>query len=82
MNAKELAILIELRDVAEGLTTPEMQLWLSVNSQSTMPISRLELSTLLAEMEGRRQVASVITDDGTKWAITSNGRARLKEAGL
>lgn len=73
-----LALLQALADVGDYLL-PEKTLFADVNIRVAKPITHTDFRALLAECEEKRRIISVPGEDGVKWKITDNGRARLRE---
>lgn len=73
-----IALLQALADVGQYLL-PERTLFADVNNRCATPVTHTQFRQMLAEEEGKRRVVSVQGEDGLKWKITDNGRARLME---
>ena len=74
----KIALLQALADVGEYLQ-PERTLFAEVNIRCAGPVTHTEFRQMLSEAEQKRRIVSVQGEDGLKWKITDNGRARLAE---
>lgn len=74
----QIALLQSLADVGEYLI-PEKTLFADVNIRCAMPVTHTEFRQMLSDAEQKRRILSVQSEDGLKWKITDNGRARLAE---
>lgn len=74
-----IALLQALADVGNFLL-PEKTLFADVGIRLSKPLSHTEFRQLLASQEEQRRIVCVDSkEDGRKWKITDNGRARLAE---
>jgi hypothetical protein len=71
-------LLKALEDVGDYLL-PEKTLFAEVNIRCAIPVSWTDFRKLLEDYESKRRIVSQQTEDGPKWKITDNGRARLAE---
>lgn len=74
----KLALLQALADVGDYML-PERTLFADMNIRCANPVTLTEFRQMLQEAEAQRRVISVRSEDGLKWKITDNGRARLAE---
>ena len=77
-SKKEFAILEALRS-AEPYMVPDASIFGDANIRSSVPLSYTEFRRLLTDLEEQRRVVCVDGEDGRKWKITDDGKARLTE---
>ena len=62
-----------------GFLLPESTLHAELNIQLPQPLTLSDLKAHLAALEARHQVTGITTDDGIRWKIAPEGKARLAQ---
>ncbi len=75
---KQLAALKAL-DSLGPYTLPENALFSDVHAWLSGPISYTEFRKVLTDLEHKRLAVCIDGEDGQRWKITDNGKARLAE---
>jgi len=58
---------------------PEDSLFADANIRMSVPLSYTDFRQLLTDLEQKRRAVCIDSEDGRKWKITDEGKARLAE---